>query len=235
MRILLVEDDALLGDGLRAGLQSHGYEVNWQRDGAAALAALNVNGPSGEAFAAVVLDLGLPRLDGLAVLRALRGRGDATPVLILTARDTVADKIDGLDAGADDYLIKPFDLDELAARLRALIRRGQGRPTPLLLHGPLSLDLAARRASLDGQPLELSGREFALLEILLANAGRALTRAQLEAQLYGWDSEVDSNAIEVHIHHLRKKCGGDLIRTLRGVGYMIDKADKTDKAGAGDA
>lgn len=233
MRVLLVEDDALLGDGLRAGLQSYGYRVDWLRDGEAALAALAAN-----EMAAVVLDLGLPRLDGLAVLRAMRARGDATPVLILTARDTVSDKIDGLDAGADDYLIKPFDLDELAARLRALIRRGQGRATPLLTHGQLSVDVAARRATLAGQELDLSAREFALLEILLANAGRALTRSQLEEQLYGWDSEVESNTIEVHIHHLRKKCGGDLIRTLRGVGYMIEKAEgahKPEQAAAGNA
>lgn len=218
MRILLVEDDRLLGDGLAAGLQTFGYAVEWLCDGTAALAAL-----ADSEFAAAVVDLGLPGVDGLTVLRTMRARGDATPVLILTARDTVADKIDGLDAGADDYLIKPFDLDELAARLRALVRRGQGRATPQLVHGALTVDVSARRASLAGQPLDLSAREYSLLEILLTHAGRALTRSQLEEQLYGWDGEVESNALEVHIHHLRKKCGSELIRTLRGVGYMIDK------------
>ncbi len=218
MRILLVEDDRLLGDGLVAGLQTFGYTVDWLCDGTAALAAL-----AATEFAAAVVDLGLPGVDGLTVLRTIRQRGDVTPVLILTARDTVADKIDGLDAGADDYLIKPFDLDELAARLRALVRRGQGRATPLLVHGALAVDVQGRRATLAGQPVDLSAREFALLEILLNHVGRALTRSQLEEQLYGWDGEVESNALEVHIHHLRKKCGSDLIRTLRGVGYMIDK------------
>ena len=218
MRILLVEDDRLLGDGLRAGLQTCGYTVDWLCDGESALAALENN-----EFAALVLDLGLPRMNGLSVLEALRGRGDSTPVLILTARDTVSDKISGLDAGADDYLIKPFDLDELAARLRALVRRGLGRASPQLQHGELLLDILGRRATLAGQPLELSAREFTLLEILLTHAGRVLTRSQLEEHIYGWEGEVESNALEVHIHHLRKKCGSDLIRTLRGVGYMIDK------------
>lgn len=233
MRLLLVEDDPLLGDGIRAGLRTHGHTVDWVQDGHAAAAALTAGGD--DRFAAVVLDLGLPGRDGLSVLRELRQRGDATPVLILTARDTVADKIDGLDVGADDYLVKPFDLDELAARLRALVRRGQGRATPCLIHGDLELDPLARQVTLAGQPVELSVREFALLEILLSHAGRALTRAQLEAQLYGWGGEVESNALEVHIHHLRKKCGAELIRTLRGVGYMVDKVDRTGEPPAGKA
>jgi two-component system response regulator QseB len=220
MRLLLVEDDPLLGDGIRAGLQTHGYTIDWVQDGDAAALALS---SSAEDFAAVVLDLGLPGRGGLSVLKELRQRGDVTPVLILTARDTVSNKIDGLDTGADDYLVKPFDLDELAARLRALVRRGQGRATPQLVHGELVLDPQARQVTLAGQPVDLSVREFALLEILLSHAGRALTRAQLEAQLYGWGGEVESNALEVHIHHLRKKCGAELIRTLRGVGYMVDK------------
>ncbi|WP_459950335.1 response regulator [Denitratisoma sp. agr-D3] len=221
MRLLLVEDDPLLGDGLRAGLGQLGYVAEWVKDGEAALALLVL--PAAEPFAAVVLDLGLPRKDGLAVLKSLRGRGDATPVLVLTARDTVPDRIAGLDAGADDYLVKPFDLDELGARLRALIRRATGRADPLIRHGDLVLDPAAHQVSLAGQPVELSAREYALLELLLNQRGRVLTRQQLEAQLYALDKGIESNAIEVHIHHLRKKCGSSLIRTLRGVGYMIDK------------
>lgn len=221
MRLLLVEDDPLLGDGLLAGLEQFGYATEWVRDGLAAQAALDA--PADEAFAAVVLDLGLPRRDGLTVLRNLRAKGDATPVLVLTARDTVQDRITGLDAGADDYLIKPFDLDELGARLRALIRRSAGRATPLITHGDLVLDPAAHKVTKGGEPVDLSAREYALLELLLNNRGRVLTRQQLEAQLYTWDKGVESNAIEVHIHHLRKKCGSDLIRTLRGVGYTVEK------------
>ena len=221
MRLLLVEDDPLLGDGLRAGLAQLGYVVEWVRDGEASLALLAM--PKDEAFGAVVLDLGLPRQDGLSVLRAMRGRQDTTPVLVLTARDTVADRIVGLDAGADDYLVKPFDLDELGARLRALIRRATGRADPLVRHGDLVLDPAARAVTLAGAAVDLSAREYALLELLLNHRGRVMTRQQLEAQLYELDKGIESNAIEVHIHHLRKKCGSHLIRTLRGVGYMIDK------------
>lgn len=221
MRLLLVEDDLLLGDGLRTGLAQLGYVVEWVRDGEAALALLAM--PQDEAFSAVVLDLGLPRQDGLSVLRTLRGRHDVTPVLVLTARDTVPDRVGGLDAGADDYLVKPFDLDELGARLRALIRRATGRADPLMRHGDLVLDPAARQVTLAGEPVELSAREYALLLLLLNHCGRVMTRQQLEIQLYELDKSIESNAIEVHIHHLRKKCGSQLIRTLRGVGYMIDK------------
>lgn len=218
MRILLVEDDPELGDGLTVGLRQAGFAVDWVRDGHAADLALQ-----SEEFDLVVLDLGLPALTGMEVLRRARGRGQAMPILILTARDATGDKVAGLDAGADDYLVKPIDLDELAARIRALTRRSAGRAAPLLVHGDLAVDPAARSVSLAGQPVELSGREFSLLQMLLENAGRVLTRSQLEQSLYGWRDEPDSNALEVHIHHLRKKLGSELIRTLRGVGYTIPK------------
>ena len=215
MRILLVEDDRLLGDGLKAGLTQAGYAVDWLRDGDAAVAALST-----ESFAAIVLDLGLPKRDGLSVLQWLRERRDATPVLILTARDQLEDKVRGLDLGADDYVLKPFDLDEIAARLRALVRRAHGRPEPVLQVGDITLSPAARAVTRAGEPVELTAREFDLLHLLLENAGRVLTRRTLEEQLYAWDDAVDSNALEVHIHHLRRKLGNDLIRTVRGVGYM---------------
>lgn len=215
MRILLVEDDRLLGDGLHAGLTQAGYAVDWLRDGEAAVAALST-----ESFAAVVLDLGLPKRDGLSVLQWLRGRRDATPVLILTARDQLEDKIRGLDLGADDYVLKPFDLDEIAARLRALVRRAHGRPEPVLALGEIELNPAARSVTRAGQPVELTAREFDLLHLLLENTDRVLSRRALEEQLYAWNDAVDSNALEVHIHHLRKKLGNELIRTVRGVGYM---------------
>ncbi|MCL6555210.1 MAG: response regulator transcription factor [Burkholderiales bacterium] len=218
MRLLLVEDDPHLGDGLMVGLRQQGYAVDWVKDGVAAELALAT-----EPFDLVVLDLGLPRRSGLEVLRKLRAQGKATPVLILTARDATADKVAGLDAGADDYVVKPVDLDELAARVRALTRRAAGRAQPVLRHGELELDPAAHRVTLAGQPLELSPREFALLAILLENAGRVLTRSQLEASLYGWHDEPESNVLEVHIHHLRRKLGTDLIKTLRGIGYTIPK------------
>ncbi|OGU21575.1 MAG: DNA-binding response regulator, partial [Hydrogenophilales bacterium RIFOXYD1_FULL_62_11] len=215
MRILLVEDDRMLGDGLQAGLTQAGYAVDWLRDGEAAVAALST-----ESFAAVVLDLGLPKRDGLSVLQWLRGRHDATPVLILTARDQLEDKVRGLDLGADDYVLKPFDLDEIAARLRALVRRAHGRPEPVLSLGEVELDPAARSVTSAGVAVELTPREFDLLQLLLENSGRVLTRRALEEQLYTWNDAVDSNALEVHIHHLRKKLGNELIRTVRGVGYM---------------
>ena len=218
MRVLLVEDDPLLGDGLAVGLRQADFAVDWLKDGQSAEIALK-----DETFDVVVLDLGLPRLSGMELLRRLRARGEQVPVLILTARDAVADKIAGLDAGADDYLVKPLDLDELAARLRALSRRAGGRGTPQLVHGNLVLDPAAHRVSLNGQPVELATREFAVLHTLLENAGRVMTRTQLEANIYGWKDEPDSNAVEVHIHHLRRKLGNELIKTLRGVGYMIEK------------
>ena len=222
MRILLVEDDRMLGDGLQAGLTQAGYAVDWLRDGEAAVAALST-----ESFAAVVLDLGLPKRDGLSVLQWLRGRHDATPVLILTARDQLEDKVRGLDLGADDYVLKPFDLDEIAARLRALVRRAHGRPEPVLSLGEVELDPAARSVTSAGVAVELTPREFDLLQLLLENSGRVLTRRALEEQLYTWNDAVDSNALEVHIHHLRKKLGNELIRTVRGVGYMASAATPT--------
>lgn len=216
MRILLVEDDALLGDGLAAGLRLDGYGIDWVRDGEAARHAL-----LSEDYAACVLDLGLPRRDGLEVLRELRGRGRRTPVLILTARDTVADRVAGLDAGADDYLLKPFDLAELQARLRALIRRAGGEAAPLLRHGDLILDPAARSVSLGGRSVSMSAREYALLLDLLGHKGRIRSRQELEASLYAWGEEAESNTVEVYIHHLRRKLGPERIRTVRGLGYVL--------------
>lgn len=218
MRILLVEDDELLGDGLQAGLRHCGFSADWLRDGEAARSALR-----SEDYAAVVLDLGLPRLDGLALLRALRAGGNPVPVLVLTARDKIVDKVNGLDSGADDYLVKPVDLDELAARLRALVRRAAGQAVPLLTVGDLELDPAARRVRLNGEPVELPAKELAVLEMLMRNAGKVISKGQLEAALYGWGEGVESNAVEVHIHHLRRKLGAHTIRTLRGVGYLLEK------------
>lgn len=218
MRILLVEDDSLLGDGLTVGLRQAGFAVDWVRDGQTADNALQT-----ETFDLVVLDLGLPKLSGMEVLARCRSRDQRLPILILTARDATGDKVSGLDAGADDYLVKPIDLDELTARIRALSRRSAGRAAPLLVHGHIALDPAAHEVRRDGQLVELSSREFSLLQMLLESAGRVLSRSQLEQSLYGWRDEPDSNALEVHIHHLRKKLGSDLIRTLRGVGYTIAK------------
>jgi two-component system OmpR family response regulator/two-component system response regulator QseB len=218
MRILLVEDDQQLGDGLTIGLRQSGFAVDWLKDGHSADLALQ-----SEAFDLVVLDLGLPRLSGMEVLSRARQRGQTMPILILTARDATGDKVAGLDSGADDFLVKPIDLDELTARIRALTRRSAGRAAPLLIHGDLALDPAAHTVTLAGEPVELSSREFPLLQMLLENAGRVLTRSQLEQSIYGWRDEPDSNALEVHIHHLRKKLGNELIRTLRGVGYTIAK------------
>ncbi len=218
MRILLVEDDPQLGDGLTVGLRQAGFAVDWLKDGHLADQALQ-----NESFELLILDLGLPRVDGMDVLKRLRGRGQTLPVLILTARDATGDKVNGLDAGADDYLVKPIDLDELAARARALTRRSTGRAAPLLRHGELTLDPAAHRVTQGEHTVDLSSREFSLLHLLLENAGRVLTRSQIEQSLYGWRDEPDSNALEVHIHHLRKKLGSELIRTLRGVGYTIGR------------
>lgn len=225
MRVLIVEDDPLLGDGIRAGLEQAGFVAIWVENGESALTVL-----AAESFAAVVLDLGLPGKDGLSVLTEMRNREDHTPVLILTARDTVADRVAGLDRGADDYLVKPFDLDELTARLRALMRRASQRGTPQLRYGALVLDPVARQVTLEGQTVDLPPREYALLEALLTNMGKALTRRQLEAQIYGWGEEVESNALDVHIHHLRRKFGSGLIRTLRGVGYMIPREESAPMA-----
>lgn len=218
MRVLLVEDDRLLGDAVQAGLKQAGFAADWVADGLAAEAALD-----SETFAAVVLDLGLPRKSGLAVLKHLRERGNRLPVLILTAQDAIEDRIRGLDAGADDYVLKPFDLGELAARLRALIRRAAGNAAPKLVLGELELDPAGHRVCLAGKPVELSAREFALLHALMQAAGRVLSKAQLEEQLYAWGEEVESNTVEVYVHHLRKKLGSGHIRTLRGVGYLMPR------------
>jgi len=216
MRILLVEDDYLLGDATKAGLTSDGYTVDWFKDGIQAELALE----SSE-FDGVVLDLGLPGKDGLAVLKSMRNRDDTTPVIILTARDLTDDKVKGLDAGADDYLIKPFDLSELSARLRALIRRSLGRADPIIKIGSISLNPASHEVRADNAIIELSQREFSLLQLLMENVGRVLSRSSLEENIYGWNEEVDSNALEVHIHHLRKKLGSSFIQTIRGVGYTI--------------
>lgn len=218
MRILVIEDDTLLGDAVQTGLRQRGFGADWVKDGVAAELALRAG-----TFAAVVLDLGLPRLDGTDLLRKERARGSKVPVLILTARDAVEDRVRGFDFGADDYVIKPVDLDELAARLRALVRRSRGEAAPVLEAGALRLDPAARSVLYAGNPVELKAKEFNLLQELLLNAGRVLSREQLEERLYAWGEEVESNAIEVHVHHLRRKLAPKLIRTVRGVGYMLPR------------
>ncbi len=218
MRLLLIEDDALRGDGIAAGLGQAGHTVDWARDGREAQLAL-----AATAYELVVLDLGLPRLSGLEVLRGLRAKGNDVPVLILTARDTLEDRVGGLDAGADDYLVKPFALAELNARIRALLRRAHGRSAPVIVCGKLSVDPATQRVSQDGVEIQLSPRECAILVDLLEHRGTALSRARLEEALYGWNQEIESNAVEVHIHNLRKKLGEDLIKTIRGVGYLVRK------------
>ena len=206
MRILVVEDDALLGDAIQAGLKQSGYAVDWLRDGIAADQALST-----EPYAALVLDWGLPRLSCIEVLRRLRERKTDIPVIILTARDTVNDRIQGLDSGADDYLVKPFDMGELAARLRALVRRASGSTTPVLKAGETELDPAAHQVAYQGRPVDLSAKEFAVLHALMLNHGKVLSRAQLEEKLYAWGDEIESNAVEVHIHHLRRKLSPTLI------------------------
>jgi two-component system OmpR family response regulator/two-component system response regulator QseB len=216
MRLLLVEDDRMIGDSLRAALRLEGHAVDWVRDATAAQATL-----ASERFDLVLLDLGLPQGDGLDVLRGLRARADSTPVIVLTARDGVGDRVAGLDAGADDYLVKPFELDELNARIRAVLRRHSGRAQPVLSHGGVTLDPATRQVTKDGQPVLLSAREFAVLEALMARPGALLSRAQLEDRLYGWGEEIESNAVSVYIHQLRRKLGADFIRNVRGVGYFV--------------
>jgi two-component system response regulator QseB len=218
MRLLLAEDDRMIGAGVERGLKQDGFTVDWVQDGRAAELALEQ-----KVHDLLLLDLGLPRRDGLDVLTAMRRRGDTRPVLILTARDAVADRVAGLDAGADDYLVKPFDLDELAARIRALLRRDAGRAQPVVTYGALELRPATHEVRLHGEAVVLSAREFALLEALLARPGAILSRAQLEERLYGWNEEVESNAVEVHLHALRRKLGADAIRNVRGVGWMIAK------------
>ncbi len=216
MRILLAEDDAMLGDGLRAGLRQQGFQVDWVRDGLAAERELCSGG-----YQAAVLDLGLPQKDGLDVLQAIRSKKVATPVLVLTARDAVPDRIKGLDLGADDYVLKPVDLFELGARLRSLVRRAHGQVQELLTCGALQLNPAGREVTFEGQTVALSTREFDLLHALLLAVGRVMSREQLEQQLYSWGHEVESNAVEVHIHYLRKKLKPDLIQTVRGIGYTL--------------
>ena len=218
MRILLAEDDHLLGDGQRAGLRPAGFLVDWVRDGQAAERELRA-----QPYAAAVLDLGLPLMDGMQVLASVRQAGVTLPVLVLTARDAVPDRIRGLDAGADDYVVKPVDLHELAARLRALVRRAHGQPQETLQVQDLVLDPAGRSVHRAGQPVTLSTREFDLLQTLVLNAGRVLSREQLEQHLYSWGQEVESNTVEVHVHHLRRKLGAGLIQTVRGVGYLVPK------------
>jgi len=217
MRILIIEDDTLLGEGLVTALKRQGDTVDWLQDGASAIVALK-----SESFDLVVLDLGLPRADGYAVLSAVRGAGDRVPVLILTARDQVADRVRGLDLGADDYLVKPFDLHELLARIRALHRRAQGQTSNVIVHGDIRLDPAAHLCTYKGKMVDLPRREFALLRTLIENAGRVLTRDAVLQRVYGWDESLESNALEVHVHHLRKKLYPELIRTIRGVGYLVE-------------
>ena len=221
MRILLVEDDPMIGSTLKTALQQESYTVDWVQDGQAGKSALDT---AGDAYALVLLDLGLPKKTGLDMLREIRRAGSRVRVLIVTARDAVADRVAGLDAGADDYQVKPFSLDELAARMRALLRRDVAREDNVLRNGNLALDPAAHAVTRDGVVVEMSAREFALLAALLERPGTALSKAQLEEKLYGWGEEVESNTVEVHVHNLRKKLGADAIRTIRGVGYLVDKA-----------
>ena len=218
MRLLLVEDDPILGNGLEVGLRQAGFTVDWAKDGRAAQLALETT-----TYELVVLDLGLPRVSGMELLHELRARGRDLPVLVLTARDTVRDRIAGLEAGADDYLVKPFDLGELVARIRALLRRAHGRSVDAIRYRDLLLAPASLTVTRDGQTITLSGRECAILVDLLEHQGTALSRARLEESLYGWNEEVESNAVEVHIHNLRRKLGSELIRTIRGVGYLIPR------------
>ncbi len=219
MRILLVEDDELLGSAVKAGLEQASHTVDWLRSGVLAANALQDQEPD-----AAVLDLGLPDKDGLTILKELRARGSDLPVLILTARDTLDDRITGLDTGADDYLVKPFELDELTARLRAISRRRSGRATLVINHGNLEFDPAARTVKLDGELVPLPAKEINILETLLERPGHPFSKDSLEQMLYGWGDGVESNTIEVHIHHLRKKLGKDQIRTMRGIGYLIPSA-----------
>jgi two-component system response regulator QseB len=219
MRLLLVEDDPMIGASVQRGLKLDGYTVDWVRDGAAAELALD----SG-VYELILLDLGLPRKNGLELLAGWRRKGVGLPVLVIAARDSVADRVKGLDAGADDYLVKPFDLDELSARVRALMRRRDGRAAPVIEAGVLSLDPAAHVVTLGGNPVALSKREFSLLHALMKQPGMPLSRAQIEESLYGWDEEIESNAVEVHIHALRRKLGAEWIRNVRGVGYMVPNA-----------
>jgi two-component system response regulator QseB len=219
MRVLLVEDDGMIAQGLQTALRQAGFAVDLMRNGKTAAAALQTS-----VFDVVLLDLGLPDRDGIDVLREVRKRGNATPVIILTARDEIHHRIAGLDAGADDYIVKPFDLDEVMARMRSVLRRASGRGDSSIQHGELRLDLASRTVERNGTPVNLSAHEYAVLEALLQRPGAVLSRSQLEDRLYGWDEQIGSNAVEVYIHGLRRKLGSDSIRTLRGVGYFVPKS-----------
>jgi DNA-binding response OmpR family regulator len=219
MRLLLVEDDPMIGAAIRAGLRREGFTVDWVHHAESAAQVLG-----SEPFELLLLDLGLPGSDGLKLLQSLRARGETLPVLIITARDAVSDRVAGLDAGGDDYLVKPFDLDELAARVRALLRRKSGRTSSVLEHLGVVLDPATHRVTQQGKEVALSPREFALLQLLMEHRGRILSRAQLEERLYGWGEEVESNAVEVHIHGLRRKLGAQFISNVRGVGYRVSPA-----------
>jgi DNA-binding response OmpR family regulator len=222
MRILLVEDDRMIGDSVRASLQREGYAVDWARDGRMADAALAT-----EHFDLVLLDLGLPGKSGLDILRGLRLKRKSIPVIVVTARDAVEDRVQGLDAGADDYIVKPFEFDELAARIRSALRRSSGRAEPDIEIMGVTLSPASRQVARDGQPVILSAREYAIVEALMLRPGAILSRAQLEERMYGWGDEVESNAVEVHIHGIRRKLGSDFIRNVRGVGYFIPAPDKS--------
>ena len=221
MRVLLVEDDELLGDAVKTGLTQFGYLVDWLKDGETARAVIKT-----ESFELIILDLGLPKLSGMNLLQSIRHDHNTTPVIILTARESVQDRIKGLDNGADDYITKPFDLNELSARIRALVRRSQGRADSVLQYRNITLDPAAHSVLMDDIPINVPRREFSLLQKLLENNGQVLSRDQLMQSIYGWDDDVDSNTLEVHIHNLRKKLNATFIRTIRGVGYMAEKKDK---------
>jgi two-component system OmpR family response regulator len=218
MRLLLVEDDAMIGEAVLDALRAEHYAVDWVRDGVMADTALR-----SESYDLVLLDLGLPKRDGLEVLRILRARRSTVPVLVATARDAIEDRIGGLDAGADDYVVKPFDTDELLARVRALIRRSAGRAEPVFSHKGVTLNPATREATVDGEPVSLSAREWAVLEPMLARPGAVFSRTQLEEKLYGWKDDISSNAVEVYVHGLRKKLGSELIQTVRGLGYVVPR------------
>jgi len=237
MRVLLVEDDAMIGESVKLALRQEGFTVDWVTDGDAGLeAASDQHGPRADGgYDLVLLDLGLPRRSGLDVLKTLRARNVRTPVLIVTARDAVSDRVAGLNAGADDYVIKPFDLQELVARMHAMVRRAEGRAEPVLRYGDIVLNPATREATQGGAPVRLSAREYALLSALMARPGKVWSVAQLQERLYGWDDEVGSNTVEVYIHALRRKFGAALIRNIRGVGYLIPQRDVADERTQGAA
>ncbi len=219
MRLLVIEDDQMIGESVCHGLRQEGFTVDWVRDGMTAELALE-----NDVYALALLDLGLPRKSGLTLLKELRQRGNILPILIITARDSVNDRVSGLNSGADDYLIKPFDLNELTARVQALLRRNAGRAQSLMVWGALSLNPLTHEVIHQGENITLSAREFTLLHTLMEKPGAVLSRAQLEEKLYGWNEEIESNAVEVHIHHLRKKLGSSMIGNVRGVGYMLSKS-----------